>query len=74
LGLDSGNVGIVWVLGLHLLGCSRNELVLFLFIWLRPPLMFGRKLKKRIETRCLKGCFGGYPVGIRRLGKKIGDT
>jgi hypothetical protein len=34
--------------------------------------MLGRNLKIQNEPRVLDDVFGGYPVGIGRLGKKIG--
>jgi hypothetical protein len=36
-------------------------------------MVFGRNLKKRIETRCLTGFLGLYSTGIYWLGKKIGS-
>jgi hypothetical protein len=36
-------------------------------------LMFGRNLKKRIETRCLVDAFGGHCIWFGWLGKKIGS-
>jgi hypothetical protein len=36
------------------------------------PMMFGSKLKRRIEVRCVDGVFGGCSAGIHKLGKKIG--
>jgi hypothetical protein len=37
------------------------------------PMMFGRKLKRRIGARVFDGAFGGYPVRMWRLEKKIGN-
>jgi hypothetical protein len=37
------------------------------------PMMFGNNLKRRIETRCVDYCFGGYSVVIYELDKKIGS-
>ena len=56
----------------HVLGCLKNEVAFFKFLFIRP-MMFGSNLKRREVIRCLVDVLVGCSAGICRLGKKIGS-